>query len=235
MRRYPGRCSSWPSSELRGVAPSCDSRPVRTAGGSPYVNYDDFFADRVEADMVLVSTPENAHFDPAIKAIDAGYHLLLRKADCAAPGRNAVDCAARPERESGSECAMCCAIILILPKIRELVASGEFGRIVSVNHIASVGLDRATYMCVGFRRVREAKSHPAGQMLSRHRLPVVADPFALFRNFVVRIAAMVSGRNAPAGAGGGVSTVKSSPNAPFGARSLLCPPGLGWPVSMFPG
>ncbi len=37
--------------------------------------------------MVLVSTPENAHFDPAIKAIDAGYHLLLEKADCAAPGR----------------------------------------------------------------------------------------------------------------------------------------------------
>ena len=43
-------------------------------------------------------------------------------------------------------------------KIREIVASGELGQVVSVNHTASVGLDRATHSYVRgiFRRERES-------------------------------------------------------------------------------
>ena len=58
-------------------------RAMADAFGLPdkycYAHYDDFFAERLDADMVLISTPENAHFDPAVKAIDAGYHVLLEK------------------------------------------------------------------------------------------------------------------------------------------------------------
>lgn len=78
-RRYPDRLQLVAVVELNELR----RRAMADRFGLPedrrYVNYDDFFADRVEADMVLVSTPENAHFDPAVKAIDAGYHLLLEK------------------------------------------------------------------------------------------------------------------------------------------------------------
>ena len=102
-------------------------RAMADAFGLPdkycYAHYDDFFAEGLDADMVLISTPENAHFDPAVKAIDAGYHVLLEK-----------------------------------PIAQRLDASGRLGHVVSVNHTASVGLDRATHSYVRgiFRRESEA-------------------------------------------------------------------------------
>ena len=36
---------------------------------------DSFFLDPVKADAVLICTPENAHFRPAMLALDHGYHV----------------------------------------------------------------------------------------------------------------------------------------------------------------
>ena len=122
-------------------------RAMADAFGLPdkycYAHYDDFFAERLDADMVLISTPENAHFDPAVKAIDAGYHVLLEK-----PIAQRLDeCReiARRARRRGVLVGVCHVLRYhpYFAKIRELVASGRLGHVVSVNHTASVGLDRA--------------------------------------------------------------------------------------------
>ena len=51
-------------------------RAMADAFGLPdkfcYAHYDDFFAERLDADMVLISPHEDEHIDPAEKAIDAG-------------------------------------------------------------------------------------------------------------------------------------------------------------------
>lgn len=187
-----------------------------------YVNYDDFFADRVEADMVLVSTPENAHFDPAIKAIDAGYHLLLEK-----PIAQRLDeCReiARRARERGVRVGVCHVLRYhpYFAKIRELVASGEFGRIVSVNHIASVGLDRATHSYVRgiFRRVREA--NPILLAKCCHDIDFL---LWLTRSRCSKLSSFGSlqwfrAENAPAGAGERCLDCKIETQCPFSARDL---------------
>lgn len=137
-------------------------RAMADAFGLPdkycYARYDDFFAGGLDADMVLISTPENAHFDPAVKAIDAGYHVLLEK-----PIAQRLDeCReiARRARRRGVLVGVCHVLRYhpYFAKIRELVASGRLGHVVSVNHTASVGLDRATHSYVRgiFRREREA-------------------------------------------------------------------------------
>lgn len=137
-------------------------RAMADAFGLPdkycYAHYDDFFAEGLDADMVLISTPENAHFDPAVKAIDAGYHVLLEK-----PIAQRLDeCReiARRARRRGVLVGVCHVLRYhpYFAKIRELVASGRLGHVVSVNHTASVGLDRATHSYVRgiFRRESEA-------------------------------------------------------------------------------
>ena len=150
-RRYPGRLQLVAVVELNELRRRAMADRFRLPEDRRYVNYDDFFADRVEADMVLVSTPENAHFDPAIKAIDAGYHLLLEK-----PIAQRLDeCReiARRARERGVRVggAMCCAIILILPK------SGNWSLPASSDGSSpSITLHRSDWtglhiaMCVGF-------------------------------------------------------------------------------------
>ena len=35
--------------------------------------------DSADADAVLITTPDDVHFDPCMKAIDAGLHVLLEK------------------------------------------------------------------------------------------------------------------------------------------------------------
>ncbi len=102
--------------------------------------------------------PENVHFDPAVKAIDAGYHILLEKPIA----QHLEECReiARRARERGVMVGVCHVLRYhpYFAKIREIVASGELGQVVSVNHTAAVGLDRATHSYVRgiFRRVRES-------------------------------------------------------------------------------
>lgn len=44
-----------------------------------FTDYDSFFENPLPADAVLIATPENEHFEPCMKAIEAGYDVLLEK------------------------------------------------------------------------------------------------------------------------------------------------------------
>ena len=50
-----------------------------------YANYDDMFAKELELpesermDVVVIVTPNNLHFDPTVKALNAGFHVALDK------------------------------------------------------------------------------------------------------------------------------------------------------------
>ena len=42
-------------------------------------DYHDFFAANIDLDAVMICTPEDKHFEPAMMAIDKGYNILLEK------------------------------------------------------------------------------------------------------------------------------------------------------------
>ena len=157
-RRYPDQLQPVAVVDVNDLRRHAFARDFGLPACRSYAHYDDFFADGVEADMVLISTPENVHFDPAVKAIDAGYHILLEKPIA----QHLEECReiARRARERGVMVGVC-HVLRYHPsfaKIREIVASGELGQVVSVNHTAAVGLDRATHSYVRgiFRRERES-------------------------------------------------------------------------------
>ena len=110
-----------------------------------YADYHDFFRNPVQADAVMVCTPENMHFEPTMLAIEAGYHVLLEKPiaqtleECQAIGEAA--------RKKGVLVSVC-HVLRYHPyfmKVKELVDSGELGHIISINHRTSVGVDRAAH------------------------------------------------------------------------------------------
>ena len=78
-----------------------------------YVDYRDFFKASVQADAVMICTPEDMHFEPTMLAIEAGYHVLLEKPiaqtleECLAIGE------AAGRRMSWCRYAMSCDTILI--------------------------------------------------------------------------------------------------------------------------
>ncbi len=125
-----------------------------------YTDYHDYFRSPLEADAVMICTPENMHFEPAMLAIEAGYHVLLEKPiaqtleECQAIGE-----AARCKKVIVSVCH----VLRYHPyfiKLKELACSGELGNIISINHCTSVGVDRATHSFVRGLWSREADTNP---------------------------------------------------------------------------
>ena len=125
-----------------------------------YTDYRDFFRSPLKADAVMICTPENKHFEPAMLAIEAGYHVLLEKPiaqtleECMAIGE-----AARRKNVIVSVCH----VLRYHPyfiKLKELACSGELGNIISINHCTSVGVDRATHSFVRGLWSREADTNP---------------------------------------------------------------------------
>lgn len=125
-----------------------------------FVDYRDFFQQPVEADAVMICTPENMHFEPTMQAIERGYHILLEK----------------PIAQTLEECMLIaqaarkhdvlvsvCHVLRYHPyfmKIKELVDSGELGNIISINHRTSVGLDRTAHGFVRGLWRKEAVTNP---------------------------------------------------------------------------
>lgn len=125
-----------------------------------FTDYDLFFEHPIPADAILIGTPENRHFDPCMKAIEAGYHVLLEKPIA----QTLPECIriAEAARRKGVIVGVC-HVLRYHPyfvKIKELVDSGELGEIISISHLTAVGLDRATHGFVRGMWRREDLSNP---------------------------------------------------------------------------
>lgn len=110
---------------------------------------DDFFASEVEVEAAFICTPENNHFQPCMQALDRGCHVLLEKPAAQLPDQLNAIC--EKARQVGKEVCVC-HVLRYHPcfiKVKELVDSGKYGRIVSITHTEDVGLDR---MCHSYVR-----------------------------------------------------------------------------------
>ena len=176
-----------------------------------FADYERFFENPVPADAILIGTPENMHFEPCMKAIEAGYNVLLEKPIA----QSLPECCriAEAARRKGVIVGVC-HVLRYHPyfiKIKEIVDSGR-SRGARPNHT----------------RIRPRHVAPRGdhqpdadfEMLPRHRLPAVAHRGALPQTIVVRIPALVPGRERPEGkhapvhrlpAGKGVPLLGSGP------------------------
>ena len=113
-----------------------------------------------------------------MKAIDAGLHVLLESRSHSG-STNAAPSRAAP---ANGVLVGICHVLRYHPyfaKIREIVDSGELGQIISVNHVAAVGIDRTTHSYVrGLAARRDLQPDAAGQVLPRRRFPALDHPEA---------------------------------------------------------
>ena len=125
-----------------------------------FASCDDFFAAHVEADAVIICTPENAHYEPCMAAIEKGYHILLEK-PIAQTMEQCVEIAETARRKGVIVCL--CHVLRYFPayrKIKQIIDSGELGTIISISHTEGVGIDRTTHSYVRGQMNREKESNP---------------------------------------------------------------------------
>ena len=160
--RHPERLKLVGVVELNPIRRKAVAEKFGLDASQCFENYDLFFQKPVPADAVLIATPENMHYDPCMKAIEAGYNILLEKPIA----QTLPECCqiAEAARRKGVIVGVC-HVLRYHPyfiKIKEIVDSGELGEIISISHIASVGLDRTTH---GFVRGMWRKEEVTNPML----------------------------------------------------------------------
>ena len=116
--------------------------------------------ERPEADIVMVTMPDSLHHDPAIMALESGYHLLLEKpiSPTAEQCREVIDCALRNKR-----------LVVIghvlrytayFAHIKALINSGELGEVVSIAHQESAGFWKVAHSYVRGNWANSKRSSP---------------------------------------------------------------------------
>lgn len=114
--------------ELAGVFDERPPAPEKFPDAKIYKSLCEMFSDP-DVDAVIIATPSFSHFELAKAALEAGKHALVEKpiALASADARELVKIA--------KDCGKICAVMLnqrttpIYARIRELVASGELGRV----------------------------------------------------------------------------------------------------------
>ena len=116
--------------------------------------------DRPEADIVMITMPDNLHHEPALMALEAGYHLLLEKpiAPTEAECREVIGKALEKKR-----------LVIIghvlrytayFAHIKALIDSGELGEVVSISHQESAGFWKVAHSYVRGNWANSKKSSP---------------------------------------------------------------------------
>ncbi len=103
-----------------------------------FADYRELLDRPARADFVLVATPDALHVEPALRALELGYHVLLEKPMATDEG----DCerlVAASERTG--RLLQICHVLRYSPlyrAVKEVIDSGELGEIVTIQHSENV-------------------------------------------------------------------------------------------------
>lgn len=100
--------------------------------------WEDVFKRPKFADAVIISTPDNLHYAPCMKALEMGYDILLEK-PIAPTAKECLDILALAKKKG--RIVAVCHVLRYAPyfvKMKELVGKGAIGEIISVQHFEPI-------------------------------------------------------------------------------------------------
>ncbi|HTN20488.1 MAG TPA: Gfo/Idh/MocA family oxidoreductase [Pelobium sp.] len=100
--------------------------------------WEDVFKRPKFADAVIISTPDNLHFEPCMKALEMGYDILLEKP--ISPSEKECRSILALAKKTGRIVAVC-HVLRYAPyfvKMKELIEKGAIGEIISVQHFEPI-------------------------------------------------------------------------------------------------
>ncbi|WP_114778551.1 Gfo/Idh/MocA family protein [Botryobacter ruber] len=110
----------------------------KITAGNRFDTWEDVFKQPKFADAVIISTPDNLHYGPCMKALAMGYDVLLEKP--IAPTEKECREILALAKKTGRIVAVC-HVLRYAPyfvKMKELLSQGTIGEIVSVQHLEPI-------------------------------------------------------------------------------------------------
>ena len=104
-----------------------------------FPGWEEMLAQPKLADVVLICTMDEMHYEPALKAIDLGYDILLEK-PAAQTAQECVDIAVAAEKKGVK--VLVCHVLRYAPffkQVKTLLMDGVIGDVMSMIHVEAVG------------------------------------------------------------------------------------------------
>lgn len=125
------------------------------------------------ADAVLICTQDAQHYEPTMKALEAGYHVLLEKP----MSPNAEECIAMGDMASNLNRVFSICHVLrytnFFSTIKELLQRGMIGQLMSITHNENVGYWHQAHSFVRGNWRRKNESSPMILAKSCHDLDIL--------------------------------------------------------------
>lgn len=125
-----------------------------------YESFSDILQKPKMADVAVISTLDDMHYEPALKAIALGYDLLLEK-PVAPTERECVEIALAAEKASVK--VLVCHVLRytdFYSRIKEMIMRGDVGEVMSVVAVEAVGCVHQSHSFVRGNWHSEAESAP---------------------------------------------------------------------------
>lgn len=103
-----------------------------------FPTWEDVFKRPKFADAIIITTPDNLHYGPCMKALEMGYDVLLEKP--ISPSEKECRDILELTKKTGRVVAVC-HVLRYAPyfvKLRELMLSGAVGEVISVQHMEPI-------------------------------------------------------------------------------------------------
>lgn len=112
------------------------------------------------ADFAVIATQDGMHFEPAMKAIECGYHLLLEKPISPSPKQCKLLIEAAEKK--GVKIVVCHVLryTRLFKTMKELIVSGAIGELMSIEALEPVGIRHQSHSFVRGNWHNSIKSSP---------------------------------------------------------------------------
>lgn len=138
-----------------------------------YDNDADFFTHPQLADAVLIASPDQFHYKQVIESLKKGYHILLEKpiAQCITECHEIAALAKKMNRIVGV-----CHVLRYskcYQKVKDILESGELGKVMNVIHFEPIGLERMVHAFVRGQWRKKEETGPIIMTKSCHDLDLI--------------------------------------------------------------
>lgn len=138
-----------------------------------FKTWEDVFKRPKFADAVIISTPDDLHYEPCMKALEMGYDILLEKP--IAPTAKECLSILQLAKKKGRIVAVC-HVLRYAPyfvKMKELISKGAIGEIVSVQHLEPIHHTHMAHSYVRGNWHNSKKTTPIILAKSCHDLDII--------------------------------------------------------------
>lgn len=195
---------------------------------------DNFFAKGKICDAVILATMDKDHFGHAMSALDCGYDILLEKP--ISPDPKECMLIGQKSKELGRKIIVCHVLRYtnFFSKLKEIVDSGELGRIVAIQHSENVGNFHIAHSFVRGNWRRSDETSPIIMQKSCHDMDILT---WLVGSDAKRIASFGSLRhfkeeNAPEGSVERCLQCKAAEKCQYSAVKAYLPVRGEWPATL---